>query len=114
MKMKMMSKCIFVPKSCVSYFSYFLHFFHFELFYFPLPIKAITLKKPKHSLIKSPHQQGAGPINTGTKGILLGNHGCRNEEPNVSSQSPSSVESWSRSQPQLKTSPGQISQACPQ
>ena len=47
-------------------------------------------------------------------GTFLSNSGPRNEEPNVSSQSPSSVKSGSRSQPQLKFSPGQISQACPQ
>ena len=47
------------------------------------------------------------------KKIFLGNQSIWKEEPNVSSQLPSSVESGSRSQPQLKFSPGQISQACP-
>ena len=43
------------------------------------------------------------------KGIFLGNHGLSKEEPNVSSQSPFSAKSGSRSQPQLKIPHGQIS-----
>ena len=45
MNMKMMSECIFVLKSCISYFIYFLHFFHFKLFYFLFPIKEISNTK---------------------------------------------------------------------
>ena len=66
-------------------------------------------KSPQRSqsitLIRSQPQQGAAPINTWTKGIFLCNHGLSKEEPNVSSQSPSSVKSGSRSQPQLKIIP---------
>ena len=80
-------------------------------------IKKQSWKSPQRSqsitLIKSPPQQGAAPINTGTMGIFLGNHGLSKKEPNVSSQSPSSVKSGSRSQPQLKLAQGQISQASP-
>ena len=74
-------------------------------------------KSPQRSqsinLIKSPPQQGAAPINTGTKGIFLGNHGLSKEEPDISSQSPTSVKSGSRSQPQLKFPQSQISEASP-
>ena len=65
------------------------------------------------TLINSPPQQGAALINTGTKRIFLGTHGLSKEEPNVSSQSPSSVKSGSRSQPQWNFSRGQTSQTCP-
>ena len=41
----MMSKCIFVPESCILYFIYFLYFFHSKLFYFPFPFKEISNTK---------------------------------------------------------------------
>ena len=45
MNMKMMIKCIFVPKSCISYFILFSSFSHFKLFYFPFPNKEISNTK---------------------------------------------------------------------
>ena len=72
-------------------------------------ILEISTKKPKHY----PHQKAA-PTRRGSdqhwnKGDLSWQCGILKEEPNVSSQSPSSVKSGSCSQPQWKISPGQIS-----
>ena len=55
--MKMVSKCILVPKSCIVYFIYFFIFFHFKSFY----IFFSQLRK----LVYQDHKQyvGAG-INT--------------------------------------------------
>ena len=42
MNMKMMSKLILIPKSCILYFIYFF-IFSFHTFYFPFPIKEISI-----------------------------------------------------------------------
>ena len=50
MNMKMMSKYIFVPKSCISHFIYF-HFFHLKLFFFLFPIKEISNTKTVNKML---------------------------------------------------------------
>ena len=72
-----------------------------------------TQRSQSITLIKNPPQQDSAPVNFCTKEIFLGNHGLWKKKSNVSSKSPSLVESGSRSQPHWKFSPGQISQACP-
>ena len=76
-------------------------------------ILEISTKKPKHY----PHQKPAPTRRSSdqhwNKRDLSWQCGILKEEPNVSLQSPSSVKSGSRSQPQLKNPHGQISQASP-
>ena len=47
MNMKMMSKCILVPKSCIVYFFIFPFFSNLSLFIFPFPIKGLVYQDYK-------------------------------------------------------------------